>query len=207
MPIFLVPISESNDCHNPAGPAGGQFCSEGGLTQANVADAMDEVRRSVGLGVTSLMANLAKYPHLPKSLHIQLIGVEEHERGKGLGAQAMERVERLAAQNDLIVTMSSANPKSKGFFVKRGYTPAPTERDPGFMYKDPRNDADARLARAKARVKARRQRLASMAASERERRRQSPGTTAGVAQQKRDERMARGRATQKLIRAIRARED
>jgi hypothetical protein len=31
MPIFLVPISESNDCHTPAGsPAGGEFCSTGG---------------------------------------------------------------------------------------------------------------------------------------------------------------------------------
>jgi hypothetical protein len=32
MPVLLVPIHESNDCHNPAGsPVGGQFCStEGG---------------------------------------------------------------------------------------------------------------------------------------------------------------------------------
>lgn len=29
MPIFTVPIDESNDCHSPAGsPAGGQFCSD-----------------------------------------------------------------------------------------------------------------------------------------------------------------------------------
>lgn len=31
MPHFLIPLYESNDCHNPAGsPAGGQFCSSGG---------------------------------------------------------------------------------------------------------------------------------------------------------------------------------
>lgn len=29
MPVFLVPLHESNDCHNPEGPAGGQFCSKG----------------------------------------------------------------------------------------------------------------------------------------------------------------------------------
>ncbi len=28
MPVFTVPIHESNDCHNPAGPGGGQFCSD-----------------------------------------------------------------------------------------------------------------------------------------------------------------------------------
>jgi hypothetical protein len=29
MPIFLVPLHESNDCHNPGGsPAGGEFCSD-----------------------------------------------------------------------------------------------------------------------------------------------------------------------------------
>jgi hypothetical protein len=27
MPMLLVPVHESNDCHNPAGPGGGQFCS------------------------------------------------------------------------------------------------------------------------------------------------------------------------------------
>lgn len=31
MPVFLRPLHESNDCHNPKGPGGGQFCStEGG---------------------------------------------------------------------------------------------------------------------------------------------------------------------------------
>src|SRR6188472_3043364 len=30
MPVFTVPLYESNDCHAPAGsPAGGQFCSRG----------------------------------------------------------------------------------------------------------------------------------------------------------------------------------
>jgi hypothetical protein len=28
MPAFLVPVFESNDCHNPEGPGGGQFCSD-----------------------------------------------------------------------------------------------------------------------------------------------------------------------------------
>ena len=27
MPLFTIPVHESNDCHTPAGsPAGGQFC-------------------------------------------------------------------------------------------------------------------------------------------------------------------------------------
>jgi hypothetical protein len=34
MPVFLVPLYESNDCHNPAGPGGGQFCSTGGVAEA-----------------------------------------------------------------------------------------------------------------------------------------------------------------------------
>jgi hypothetical protein len=30
VPAFLVPLFESNDCHNPEGPGGGRFCSTGG---------------------------------------------------------------------------------------------------------------------------------------------------------------------------------
>jgi len=30
MPSFLRPLHEGNDCHNPAGPGGGQFCSDAG---------------------------------------------------------------------------------------------------------------------------------------------------------------------------------
>ena len=32
MPTFIVPLHEHNDCHNPAGPGGGRFCSTPGMT-------------------------------------------------------------------------------------------------------------------------------------------------------------------------------
>ena len=107
------------------------------LTSANVDEVLQRLQKSVSAGVT-LMGNLAKYPGHPRSLHVQFVGVDKALRKQRLGAQTMDKVERLAADNDLIVTMSSANPASKAFFVKRGYVSAPRERDPGFMYKDPR---------------------------------------------------------------------
>lgn len=32
MPVFVIPMQESNDCHNPAGAGGGRFCSTPGTT-------------------------------------------------------------------------------------------------------------------------------------------------------------------------------
>lgn len=34
--MVILPIHESNDCHNPAGPGGGRFCSSAGVTPASV---------------------------------------------------------------------------------------------------------------------------------------------------------------------------
>lgn len=37
MPVFTVPLDESNDCHTPAGSeAGGQFCSAAGASTGKV---------------------------------------------------------------------------------------------------------------------------------------------------------------------------
>jgi len=37
MPAFLTPLHESNDCHNPAGAGGGQFCSGEGRGDVSLA--------------------------------------------------------------------------------------------------------------------------------------------------------------------------
>jgi len=37
--MILVPIHESNDCHNPEGPGGGRFCSKGGAKLTTKAEA------------------------------------------------------------------------------------------------------------------------------------------------------------------------
>jgi hypothetical protein len=39
MPSFLTPLYEANDCHNPAGPGGGQFCAKTGAKLTTKAEA------------------------------------------------------------------------------------------------------------------------------------------------------------------------
>lgn len=109
------------------------------LTKENIDKVMDGIRRSVSLGVVVLMANLVKYPDLPKSLHVQLIAIDDYFQRKGLGTKVMDKVERLAEHNGLIVTLAAMTPASKAFFSKRGYTATEQQSDlPGaglFMVK------------------------------------------------------------------------
>jgi len=51
MPCFLVPLHESNDCHNPGGsPAGGEFCSDAGSSGGRAAEI--EARMRAGANLT-----------------------------------------------------------------------------------------------------------------------------------------------------------
>jgi N-acetylglutamate synthase-like GNAT family acetyltransferase len=114
VPAYLVPIHEYNDCHNPDGPAGGQFCSGPGAGRAKGSvtlfdQPLTAAQEHAVLGQSGVLRPMVEQMVgvLPGAFTVRMVAVREGIKVI-LASDKISAVRVLGRDGkDLVVTLSS----------------------------------------------------------------------------------------------------